>query len=466
MGRINRLNMKKALYYLRRNGWSATWYAAKERMGEGKQEPYQYTAPPQQELERQRQEVTVQAGQEVAAGTGQTEPGTTPYRGRISIVVPVYRTEEIYLRELITSVLQQTYPYWELILADASEDARISAVLEAAAESYADGRIRYVRLEENRGIAENTNLALTYVSGEYTGLLDHDDMLTPDALYETAARIAQGGKIFYSDEDKCNEDGTQYFEPNFKEGFNLDLLLSNNYICHFLVMESELMKELGFRASYDGAQDYDLILRAVERFLDREDQIVHIPRVLYHWRCHTASTAGNPGSKDYAYEAGRRAVQDFADRHGWGAEAVSMKHLGFYQLSYPAGPLRNRTDLGAVGGRILVKGKTAGGRMSGDGALYYLGLPAVYSGYLHRAVLAQDAEAVDIRCIRVREECIPIFEKITGVSYQEAPGTAVFDASTLPPEIDCREVSVALGKAIREAGYRILYLPAMTVRWK
>lgn len=444
MSKLNKENIRKTLYYLKRNGVVNTWHAAMERMEEGKEIPYCYEAPEEQELERQRREAK------------QFEQIT------ISILVPAYHTPELYLHELIDSIQAQTYPYWELVLADASDDESV----ENMVREYRDTRIKYIRLEKNEGISENTNCALEYATGKYIGLLDHDDVLTEDALYEVALRIAEGGSVFYSDEDKCNGDQSEYFEPNFKEKFNLDLLLSNNYICHFLVMESALMKELRLRAEYDGAQDYDLILRAAERFLQNEEEIVHIPKVLYHWRCHTASTAANPQSKEYAYEAGRRAVQDFVDRNGWSAEVVHLKHVGFYQLSYLAGPLHNRTDLGAVGGRILANGKIAGGRMDEDGELFYEGLPATYSGYLHRAVLAQDADAVDIRCIRVRGECIPVFEKITGVIYKEIPGTAIFDASTLPEGTDYCKLSVALGKAIREAGYRILYQPAMTVNLK
>lgn len=451
MGRINKENIRKTIYYLKRNGVVNTWNAAKERMEEGREILYHYEAPDAQELERQRSE---------AGYARQTSRKSQLYCGTISIVVPAFRTQGAFLRELIASVQAQTYPYWELIIADASDDDSVENVVKG----YSDERIKYIRLEENKGIAENTNRGLEHAGGEYIGLLDHDDVLTPDALYEMALQIAEGGTIFYSDEDKCNEDQTCYYEPNLKEKFNLDLLLSNNYICHFLVMESSLIKELRLRAEYDGAQDYDLILRAAERFLQNEEEIVHIPKVLYHWRCHTASTAANPQSKEYAYEAGKRAVQDFVERNGWDAEVQHMKHLGFYQMSYPAGPLHNRPDLGAVGGRILTKGKITGGRMTENGTILYEGLPSAYSGYLHRAVLAQDAEAVDIRCIRVREECIPIFEEITGVTYIEIPGTAIFDATTLPEDIDYCKVSARLGGAIREAGYRILYQPSMTVK--
>lgn len=449
MGRINKANIKKTIYYLKRNGVMNTWYAAKERMEEAKKEPYRFVPMSEEILERQRNT-------------------TTEFQGVISIVVPAYHTAELYLRELIDSVLKQTYPHWELILADASKDDSVKEVVG----NYPDARIRYVKLEENAGIAQNTNRALTFVTGEYVGLLDHDDVLTPDALYEMAVAVGERkeagieAQMLYSDEDKCNSDRTNYYEPNFKEKFNLDLLLSNNYICHFLVMKSTLIKELGFRPEYDGAQDYDLVLRAAERLLNREDAIVHIPKVLYHWRCHEGSTAENPASKQYAYEAGLRALQDFADRQKWNAHAMHLKHLGFYELTYVSDVFQSRKDLGAVGGRILHRGKVVGGRMKEDGTLLYENLPAAYSGYLHRAVLSQDADAVDIRAIRVCEECIPVFEKITGVMYRENPDTKLFDVSVLPKGTDYRKLSVALGKALQEKGYRILYQPSITVKWK
>lgn len=459
MGGLNRANLKKTLYYLKRNGLRSTWYAARERLEEGKGKPYLFTAISEEEWNAQRK----WAEEEKASGK---ELPT------FSIIVPAYGTEEVYLRELFCSVLQQSYPYWQLVIADATEDDRVEKVAAEYRDRDScrdrDSRICYVHLKENGGISRNSNQALSYVTGEFTGLLDHDDVLTSDALYEMAAQIMKARqegsavRLLYSDEDKCDSTGTQYFEPNYKEKFNLDLILSNNYICHFLVMESNLIKALKFRAEYDGAQDYDLVLRAAEQLMSRECQIVHIPKVLYHWRCHGASTAENPRSKQYAYEAGLRAVQDFADRQGWKAEAVSLKHLGFYGLRYTESPFQSRKDLAAIGGRILRKGKIVGGRWTDEGILFYEGLPAFYSGYLHRAVLSQDGDAVDIRCIQVREECRGIFEKETGVIYKELPDKHIFDISVLPEGTDYRQLSIALGRAFREAGYRILYLPEMT----
>lgn len=477
MGKINHANLKKAYYYLKRNGVKNTWYAAKERLEERKAATYEFIPSTEEELTRQR---------EVA----------DKYRTTFSIVVPTYRTKEQYLRELITCLQKQSYPAWELVLADATEDDSVERIVRAVeaegglkvrykedageeckvAESnsmeqddFRTGSILYVGLAANAGIAENTNRALAHASGQYIGLLDHDDVLTKNALFEMAEAIEKGKeagvevRMLYSDEDKCDGERTQYYEPNIKEDFNLDLLLSNNYICHFLVLESVLMKALGFRKEYDGAQDYDLVLRAAEKLMHQEEQIVHIPKVLYHWRCHTGSTAENPQSKQYAYEAGLRALQDFAKRQGWNAVAKSLKHLGFYTLMYQDGPLKARKDIGAVGGRILKKGKTAGGRMSAKGELFYKDLPAPYSGYLHRAVLTQDAEALDIRCLSLREECWQLFEQVTGVSYQTIHGEELFDCSLLPEGTDYMQISLALSKVLREQGYRLLYLPDITV---
>lgn len=448
MGKINRANIKKTWHYLKRNGLKNTWYAARERMEAGRQDAYQFVPVTEGELETQR--------------IWSREQGIT-----FSILVPAYRTKEIYLRELVASVQEQSYPHWELVLADATEDESVKAVLD----SYEDERIRYVKLENNAGISENTNQGLKFATGDYVGLLDHDDLLTKDALYEVAKAITDGKKagidikMVYSDEDKCNGDGTKFYDPNKKEKFNLDLLFSNNYICHFLVMKSAFMKELGFRKAYDGAQDYDLVLRAAGRLMDREEQIVHLPKVLYHWRCHEDSTAQNPESKRYAYEAGLRALQDLAVEKEWKAEAAHLKHRGFYRLQYTEAPEIIRKDLAAVGGRILKKGKTVGGRMTEAGKVIYEGLPAMYSGYLHRAVLTQNAEVLDIRCIRISKEYQNIFEEITGVIYREVSvdGNRMFDISLLPEEVDYTKLSIELSVALRKNGKRLLYLPEWSV---
>lgn len=178
------------------------------------------------------------------------------------------------------------------------------------------------------------------------------------------------------------------------------------------------MKKLAFRPECDGAQDYDLVLRAVSEVLaadgrSGEERILHIPRVLYHWRCHEASTAANPHSKKYAYEAGLRALQDHAAERGIPAKAEETRHVGFYRLQYTE-VLQERPDVAAVGGRVLSgknRGRIAGGRMTADGKVFYEGLPKDFGGYLHRAELSQDAEALDLRCIRIRSADRELFEK-------------------------------------------------------
>ena len=441
---ISRANIKKTLHFFKRNGIKNTCYAIGERLAARRQSLYRYTPPEEQELERQR-----------------TVCRTSTPVHTISIVVPCYHTAPKYLLEMIESVRQQTYPLWELILADATEDDSVEQVVR----TVEDARIFYVRLAENKGIAENTNRGIERASGDYVGLLDHDDLLAPDALYRMAVAISRGIKagikpvLLYSDEDKCDDAGVSFYEPNIKEDFNLDLLLSNNYVCHFMVVERALIKELKLRQEYEGAQDYDLVLRAAARLGGQEERIVHIPRVLYHWRCHEASTAENPESKLYAYEAGRRAVQSFLQEKNWAVVVKDTIHLGFYEIGYPSDIFKARKDVGAVGGPLIYRGRIFSGRLSESGKVYYRGLNCHYSGYLHRAMLNQDAAAVDLRNMRLRPELKGILESVTGVSYKELNNKGIFDANVLPPNTDILALSISLGKAIRDAGYRILYLP-------
>ena len=437
-----------------------------------------------------------------------------------SILVPAYRTNPAFLKDLVISLREQAYPLWELILLDASGDDGVHAALDAiCAETQVTmisehkagdeageeddavnvGSVRYVRLAENGGISENTNAGIPYAHGRYVGLLDHDDVLTPDALLEMAKAIRgekehpDGEKsmrlsaedmplLVYSDEDKW-DGAEQYYERHRKEDFNFDLFLSNNFVCHFLVMERGLFSKLRLRKEFDGAQDYDLVLRAAAEIMacgySPERVIRHVPKVLYHWRCHGGSTAENPQSKLYAYEAGRRALQDFADRQGWQAKAEDLKHLGFYRLCFGGAErtLEERGDLGAIGGKILTDGKISGGRMAADGGVYYEGLRAEFSGYLNRAVLTQDAEAVDLRCIHVAKEYWPLFQTIVGVPYvartlpgksaengekgAESVAAEIFDVKTLPGNADVKALSLQFCKALREQGKRILWDPQL-----
>ena len=277
----------------------------------------------------------------------------------ISIVVPVYRTPEIYLREMMESVMEQTYGNWELCLADASPrgeqlrqdlkkikgrktrdavmkipngDTELTSVIREY--QLKDSRIRYEILKENKSIAENSNAAMEMATGDFVGLLDHDDTLEPNALYEVAGKICEDDRVdvVYTDEDKINSKGTKHLTPNMKPDFNLDLLRSNNYICHLFVVRRILMEKVGgFRKEFDGAQDYDFILRCTEE----AEKIAHVHKVLYHWRTHEKSTSDNPESKIYAFHAGRRAVESHLQRLGIQAEVEETCDLGYYRVKYP-----------------------------------------------------------------------------------------------------------------------------------
>lgn len=444
-----RADLGKTISYLKRNGFKDTFYAAEERVLQkraSKRQGYEY------------QDVTFDEALRERDLYRKTGPIT------FSIVVPVYHTPEPFLRDMIESVLRQTYRYFELILADASEDDETREIIM----TYDDERVLYVKVDENKGISENTNVAIAHANGDYIGLLDHDDLLSLDALFWMTDAIMKGReqgkeiKLLYSNEDKCDGSGMDFFDCHTKREYNPDLLLANNYFCHFCVIESELMKSLLLRKEYDGAQDYDLVLRAVAALEGDRQKITRINRVLYHWRCHVNSTAQNPESKLYAYEAGRRAVQDYVDKKGWNAKVEMTKHLGFYHVKYEGNVFEYRKELGAVGGCIIDAKKRirVGGMMDRDGAVVYAGLPIQFSGAFHRASLQQTALAIDIRCIRIAPECLELFEEIVGVPYKE-DDKGWFDLTTLPTGVDNRMISLKLSKALRKKGYKLLWDPEM-----
>lgn len=254
-----------------------------------------------------------------------------PYMPLFSILVPVYNTPIPYLREMLDSVRNQTYQKWQLCIANANpENEEVARILNKYLEM--DKRIQVVNVPENLGIAQNTNKALSIAKGDYIGLLDHDDMLAADALFEVAKTINdKNADVIYTDEDKITMSGEKHFQPNFKPEYNLDMLRSNNYICHFFIAKASLMKEIGgFRGEYNGAQDYDMIFRCTER----ADNIVRIPKVLYHWRMHEQSTAENPESKRYAFDAGKKVIEDHLKRCGESAEVQMTEYPGFYRVKY------------------------------------------------------------------------------------------------------------------------------------
>ena len=242
------------------------------------------------------------------------------YEPKLSIVIPAYKTPERYLKEMLQSIKEQTYTNWEVCVADGSPKGESSErVLKKFAEL--DKRFKYVILGENKGISGNTNAAMDMATGDFIVLADHDDTISPNALYECvkAMNLDPEIDVIYSDEDKLDMDGKALFDPHFKPDFNPDLLTSVNYICHLFVVNRDLVDAVGgFRQEFDGAQDYDFIFRCTEA----ARKIYHIPKVLYHWRCHQNSTASNPESKMYAFEAGARAIKAHFERLGIGVESV------------------------------------------------------------------------------------------------------------------------------------------------
>lgn len=459
-------NIKKTLRYLQKNGIRHTYYAAKERIEEEKKTVYYYKEPEDEQLELQR-----------------TDGRKFPYR--FSIVVPAYETKEAFLCDLIASVQKQSYENWELIIADASESDRVEKVVLPYQEK--DGRFHYLHLQENKGIAENTNAGIERAAGDYIALLDHDDVLTPDALYEMAAAIDHAEKtgktpvMIYSDEDKfeerdlTSEKKYNYMTPNRKNEFNLDLILSNNYICHLMMIESGLLKTLKLRKKYDGAQDYDCVLRIISHLLsagrakDLKESIIHVPKVLYHWRIHADSTADNTASKMYAYEAGKKALEDFCKSRGWDVQITHSLHLGFYEITYLPDMFTVRPDIGIIGGRILDRhNKIAAGIYDENGDRLYLGLHKEYSGgAAHRAALLQDCAAVDIRCMRIRKALYPLFKEITGVSYKEAGEQKLADVSMIScDEAGYQKLSMEFCRTAAEMGYLNVWNPHISIKLK
>lgn len=261
----------------------------------------------------------------------------------ISVLMPVYNTPTVYLEQAIASVRAQLYGNWELCIADdASTAPEVRQLLQAAAA--ADARIKVVHRERNGHISAASNSALELASGSFVALLDHDDLLAPLALYRIVEAINAhpDALLIYSDEDKIDVAGHRY-EPYFKSDFNYELLLAQNMISHLGVYRTSLLRELGgFRVGYEGAQDYDLALRVVERAAPA--QIVHVPYVLYHWRAIAGSTALDEGEKDYAAEAGRKAVAEHLARRGLTAEV----------LPAPEGPSLNRVRFACPSPQPLV----------------------------------------------------------------------------------------------------------------
>lgn len=315
--KLSPYTIRKGFRYMKHYGPKEFWIRLHERF-EPEEVPYGpwYRAyiPTEETLETQRKQ-------------------KFDYSPLISIAVPAYQTPVEFLRQMIESLIVQTYSNWELCIVNASPDnEEMQKVL--AEYSAGDSQVRFCNLKENLGIAENTNRAFAMAKGEFVGLLDHDDLLAPNALYEIV-KILQDhpqADALYTDEDKVTTELDEHFQPHLKPDFNLDLLRSNNYICHFFVVRKSIVEKAGgFRKEFDGAQDYDFIFRCTEN----AGEVLHVPEILYHWRTHKASTADNPASKMYAFEAGKRAIEAHLERTGTKGEVSHTQDLGFYRVKYP-----------------------------------------------------------------------------------------------------------------------------------
>ena len=311
--------IKEQVQSIKKNGWKATFAEMKRYMVMGTlaepEDIYQKwiaaNEPTEEELEEQRNH-------------------KFEHNPKISIIIPMYNTPVKFFGELVDSLINQTYTNWELCLADGSnkENPELKDIYSK------DSRIKYKFIGENKGISGNTNEALTLATGDFIGLLDHDDILPVFSLYEVVKCINNHPEVdfIYTDEDKFEEVGGKRYDPYFKSDFGPDTLRANNYICHFSVFRKDLMEKLGgFRSEFDGAQDYDILLRMSEI----AEHIYHIPKILYHWRVHELSTAkAGAHAKPYAYEAGKKAVQAHIDRLGLKGTVEAGNTLGTYKVNY------------------------------------------------------------------------------------------------------------------------------------
>jgi O-antigen biosynthesis protein len=255
-----------------------------------------------------------------------------PYKPLISIIMPVFNTPESFLRDAIESVISQIYPHWELCIAD---DASTAEHVREILKDYqsCDRRIKVIFRPVNGHISHCSNSALDLATGEFVALFDHDDLLTPDALYEVALLLNRHPQVdmIYSDEDKIDQEG-RLRDPFFKPNWCPDSFLSRMYTCHFGVYRRSLVDVVGrFRPGFEGSQDYDLVLRLTEK----TSQIQHIPKILYHWRIHEHSTAHSMDSKNYAVEAAEKALGEALQRRGESGKVAAVKEYpGCYLIRY------------------------------------------------------------------------------------------------------------------------------------
>ena len=315
-----RSNIEKVKFYIKRYGFFSTLKKVFKRIFKIKenrktnQEAYQIwiekNIPNEDELEKQKTTKFI-------------------YAPKISVVVPMYNTDEKFFQDLIESLNNQTYANWELCLADGSPKKNEN--LEKYYEK--NKKIKYNFLGKNEGISENTNEAIKMATGDYVGFLDHDDILSEEALFQVVKVINQDLKtdFIYTDEDKIDEN-YERFEPYFKPDYSPETLECNNYITHFVVVKKEIIEKIGkLNSEFNGAQDFDFVLRATKV----ANKIIHISKVLYHWRVHKNSTAYIADTKNYAFEAGKKVIEADLKREGKSATVEFGQEVpGIYKIKY------------------------------------------------------------------------------------------------------------------------------------
>ena len=255
------------------------------------------------------------------------------YSPRVSIITPLYNTPELFLRQLLNSVKKQTYSKWELCLADGSDENHSYVGRICTEYANKDKRIIYKKLKRNEGIVGNTNQAIKIASGEYLGLLDHDDILHESAVFECVKSIQSGADFIYTDEMRFQKSIENSIDIICKSGFGKDELRSHNYICHFVVFKKSLLDGMRniYRKECEGSQDYDMVLRLTER----AENIVHIPKILYYWRVHEGSVAMDLSVKQYAVDAAKKAISDHLMRSGEPGEVMcNLPYQTIYRIKY------------------------------------------------------------------------------------------------------------------------------------
>jgi len=326
LNNLNTQNVRKSLFYIRRYGFSVFLRKATEKIKKGKrvtigdvdyENAYDAWIKKNEPIEK---ELDVQRKTKFS------------YDPTISIIVPTLNTPEQFLRDMIGSVLNQTYSKWELCIADGgSKNNQIKQTLEEYTRQ--DKRIKVKFLDKNKGIAANSNEALALASGDFVALLDHDDMLPPFALYEVVKTINENRDtdFLYSDEDKISEDSKKRYDAHFKPDWAPDTMNSCNYICHLSVIKKNIVDEIGgFRDGFEGSQDYDLFLRASTT----AKCIAHIPKILYHWRSHSTSAADPRVVKIYAMASGKKALSQHLSNNYFKTEVADAFAFYTYRVSY------------------------------------------------------------------------------------------------------------------------------------